>query len=46
EHDLDVVFSVAEKIMVMHQGQTIAEGRPDEVRASEEVQKAYLGETA
>lgn len=46
EHDLDVVFSVAQKIMVMHQGRTIAEGRPDEVRASEEVQKAYLGETA
>lgn len=46
EHDLDVVFSIAQKIMVMHQGRSIAEGKPDEVRANEEVQRAYLGETA
>jgi len=44
EHDMDVVFSVADRIMVLHQGRVIAEGRPDEVRADAQVQKVYLGE--
>ena len=44
EHDMDVVFSVADRIMVLHQGRVIAEGRPDEVRADPQVQKVYLGE--
>ena len=44
EHDMDVVFSVANRIMVLHQGRVIAEGRPDEVRADPQVQKVYLGE--
>jgi len=44
EHDMDVVFSVAERIMVLHQGRVIAEGRPAEVRADAQVQKVYLGE--
>ena len=33
EHDMDVVFTVADRIMVLHQGRVIAEGRPAEVRA-------------
>jgi branched-chain amino acid transport system ATP-binding protein len=44
EHDMDVVFAVAERIMVLHQGRVIAEGRPAEVRADREVQRVYLGE--
>ena len=44
EHDMDVVFSVADRIMVLHQGRVIAEGRPDEVRVDAQVQKVYLGE--
>jgi branched-chain amino acid transport system ATP-binding protein len=44
EHDMDVVFSVADRIMVLHQGCVIAEGSPDEVRADAQVQKVYLGE--
>ena len=44
EHDMDVVFSVADRIMVLHQGRVIAEGRPDEVRADPQVQQVYLGE--
>ena len=44
EHDMDVVFAVADRIMVLHQGRVIAEGRPDEVRADAQVQKVYLGE--
>jgi len=43
EHDMDVVFNVAQSIMVMHQGVTIMQGEPDEVRNNEQVQEAYLG---
>jgi branched-chain amino acid transport system ATP-binding protein len=45
EHDMDVVFSIAEKITVLHQGQVLAEGPPAEVRQNPEVQRVYLGET-
>jgi branched-chain amino acid transport system ATP-binding protein len=45
EHDMDVVFSVADRIMVLHQGRVIADGRPPEVRADEQVQRVYLGES-
>ena len=44
EHDMDVVFQVADRILVLHQGRVIAEGRPDEVRADALVQRVYLGE--
>lgn len=44
EHDMAVVFSIAQKIAVLHQGRLIAEGRPDEVRADREVRRVYLGE--
>lgn len=43
EHDMEVVFNVAQSIMVMQQGYTIAQGNPEEVRQNSEVQKAYLG---
>jgi branched-chain amino acid transport system ATP-binding protein len=46
EHDMDVVFRIAEKITVLHQGQVLAEGTPMEVRSNPEVQRVYLGETA
>jgi len=44
EHDMDVVFAVAERIMVLHQGRVIADGPPAEVRAHKEVQAVYLGD--
>jgi branched-chain amino acid transport system ATP-binding protein len=44
EHDMDVVFSVAQSIMVMHQGRTLIQGKPQQVREDEQVMKAYLGE--
>lgn len=45
EHDMDLVFDVAQKIMVLHQGQTIAQGLPNDIRNDKSVQNAYLGET-
>ena len=44
EHDMDVVFSIAEKITVLHQGEVLAEGVPDDVRKNPDVQRVYLGE--
>jgi len=46
EHDMSVVFGIAKRISVLHQGTLIADGPPQEVRTSEEVQKVYLGGTA
>ncbi len=43
EHDMDVVFSIAQKIAVLHQGRLIAEGSPAEVRSHAEVRRVYLG---
>ena len=44
EHDMDAVFRVADRITVMVNGAVIASGSPQAVRASAEVQAAYLGE--
>jgi len=44
EHDMDVVFSVSQRIRVMHQGRIIAEGPPEAIRDNEEVRGVYLGE--
>ncbi len=43
EHDMSVVFSVAQSIMVMLQGRTIVQGPPEMVREHRKVQDAYLG---
>lgn len=42
EHDMEVVFNVAQSIMVMQQGRTIVQGIPEVVKQNREVQKAYL----
>jgi branched-chain amino acid transport system ATP-binding protein len=44
EHDMEVVFSIAQKIAVLHQGRIIADGSPEAVRADAEVRRVYLGE--
>jgi branched-chain amino acid transport system ATP-binding protein len=43
EHDLDLVFSVADTVTVLHLGRVLLSGTPDQVRASEQVREAYLG---
>jgi branched-chain amino acid transport system ATP-binding protein len=46
EHDMRVVFHLADKIMVLAEGKMLAEGTPKEIAASEVVQAAYLGKAA
>jgi branched-chain amino acid transport system ATP-binding protein len=43
EHDMDVVFGHADRVLVLHSGELIASGSPAEVRADARVQEVYLG---
>jgi branched-chain amino acid transport system ATP-binding protein len=43
EHDMEVVFEIAEDIIVMAQGQVLASGTPSQISADERVREAYLG---
>jgi branched-chain amino acid transport system ATP-binding protein len=43
EHDLDVVFRLADRVTVLHLGRVLATGSPQQIRADEAVQRAYLG---
>jgi len=44
EHDMDVVFSLSERIIVMNRGKIIADGEPAQIRENKEVRDVYLGE--
>ena len=44
EHDMDVVFSLADRITVLHYGKILASGTPAEIRVNQDVKSAYLGD--
>jgi branched-chain amino acid transport system ATP-binding protein len=46
EHDMGIVMNISDRVTVLNFGERIADGTPDEVRRSPEVQQAYLGEAA
>jgi branched-chain amino acid transport system ATP-binding protein len=43
EHKMKVVMDLSDKITVLHEGQVIAQGNPQEIRANETVRRVYLG---
>ena len=44
EHDMNVVFGFASRVIVMHLGEVIAEGLPEQIRADAQVREVYLGD--
>lgn len=44
EHDMEVVFRLADIITVINYGEVLASGQPDEIRGNEKVKRAYLGD--
>jgi branched-chain amino acid transport system ATP-binding protein len=46
EHKMKLVMGISDRITVLHQGQVLADGTPDEIRANEVVQRTYLGVSA
>lgn len=44
EHDMDVVFALAERVIVMHRGKILTQGPPEAIKEDKEVREIYLGE--
>ena len=43
EHDMEIAFMLAERIIVLHQGKIVADGRPEMIKTNEKVREVYLG---
>ena len=43
EHDMEIVFNISDRIIVLNRGRVIAEGAPEDIRGNPDVQEAYLG---
>jgi branched-chain amino acid transport system ATP-binding protein len=41
---MDIVFSLSDRIIVLHRGQILADGTPEKIKQNEDVRKVYLGE--
>ena len=46
EHDMEVIFTLADRVTVLHYGEVIATGKPQEIRENQKVQDIYLGAVA
>jgi branched-chain amino acid transport system ATP-binding protein len=44
EHDMDIVFSLSERVIVLHRGEIIGDGSPEEIKRNSKVREIYLGE--
>jgi branched-chain amino acid transport system ATP-binding protein len=43
DHDMELVFEVAQRIIVLHYGEIIADGTPDEIESNKKVREIYMG---
>jgi branched-chain amino acid transport system ATP-binding protein len=44
EHDMDIVFSLSDRVMALHRGQIIGDGSPEQIKMNPQVREVYLGE--
>jgi branched-chain amino acid transport system ATP-binding protein len=45
EHDMDIVFSLSERVVVLHRGEVLGDGPPEAIKKNEKVREVYLGES-
>jgi branched-chain amino acid transport system ATP-binding protein len=45
EHDMDIVFSLSDRVIVLHRGIILGDGNPEEIRRNEQVREVYLGDS-
>ena len=44
EHKMKLVMGISDRMLVLHHGELLAEGTPDDIRANEDVKRVYLGQ--
>jgi branched-chain amino acid transport system ATP-binding protein len=43
EHDMNIAFDLAERMIVLHQGEIVADGKPENIRTDQRIKEIYLG---